>query len=141
MRRRASQEPMGIRISPAKKTAGIAKKIRIPRYGLAVLPPACNARINSQEQPAIVTSVDPRMLSQWLVRKERTGRLSSRLLSGTATPPRIQVSDQAGHLIGGEVWPRQMLLAHLIEHRGTVARQFRNHGGAGKVFSVGREPR
>src|ERR1700689_2138954 len=123
MRRRASQTPIGIRISPAKKTAGMAKKIRIPKYGLAVFPPACNARINSQEQPAMVTSVDPRTLSQWLVRKDRTGRFSSSLSSGTAAPSRIQVGDEAGHLLGGEVRPGEMFFAHLVEHRRTVTRQ------------------
>src|SRR5580658_3983383 len=109
MRRRAIHDPIGIRISPAKKTAGMAKAMRIPTYGLALRPPAWSATTNSHEQPAIVTSAEPRMLSQWLVRKERTGRPS---LSGTARTPRIQVSDQARHLAGGEVRPRQMFLFH-----------------------------
>src|ERR1035438_2178966 len=140
MRRRASQEPIGIKISPAKKIAGMAKTIRIPTYGLAVLPPACSTTRNSQEQPAIVTRAEPSVLSQWLVRKARTGRLSPALLSGTAATPCIQVSDQTGHLLAGKMRPGEMFLAHLVEHRGPVARQGRNHSGAGKEFPARSEP-
>src|SRR5580698_10416282 len=128
MRRLASHEPIGIRINPAKNTAGMAKKISIPTYGLAVLPPACNTTTNSQEQPAMVTSADPSRLSQWLVRKERTEWFPSIGLPATARSSSIEVGDQSRHFLRGEVRPCQMFFAHLIEHRGAMAGEGRDHG-------------
>src|SRR6266567_7946079 len=144
MRRRARKAPTGINASPAKNTAGTTKKIRIPRYGLFTRPPTCIGNRRSHEHPAMVTSEAPAMLSQWLVRNDKTGwsPVPLRALSAAITRiPDVQVSNQVGHFSRRKVRPCKTLLAHPVQHQRTVPGQRGNHAGGRKILPFGHECR